>query len=399
MDYKKLAEELEKQILICFSVLKENSTKDPSESLVHFSTYKDDDISIKHIIIFNKEEYKLYYGPIELFLKQNNLMKFFSKEYIEERIKKLYFSLLDDNNLKDELDLLIKEFKKNPEEKEVSTELYNIILEDGIYNLIDCIMEVNNSNSEKIILKSKVKACDKIKYEQLALYNFQISIGFLRLFTNSCPKMKGSTFKVRHLKVDNNFSKCYINLYPPIVISTKYLNGKLKNIILDLTNNKSKFTDQIKHSIFWYNKGLNEETPHERIVAFVTSVECIMKTLEENGEITMKLSERIALFLSPFYKERIEIREDLIKIYKLRSKIIHSGDNLYEEYYSKKIEYYARITLMLFIIERKFFDTLPNFVERLDNLKLSGLDPHEALLKEFNEKLSKEPVRNPDFKE
>lgn len=99
-----------------------------------------------------------------------------------------------------------------------------------------------------------------------------------------------------------------------------------------------------------------------KIVNYVIALESLFNT--DSGEISHKVSERIAFLLSDSSQKRLEIFMNIKKAYSFRSKIVH-GDNLRSDYENLKT---LSITLDMYL--RSLLTQYRDFFDNTDEEKL-----------------------------
>jgi hypothetical protein len=119
--------------------------------------------------------------------------------------------------------------------------------------------------------------------------------------------------------------------------------------------------------------GLEEEYPSAKLLDFVVVLESLLKKKDENTELNRAISERCAILLYDGFEERKKAAEDLKKIYKKRSEVIHTGTSIEEKDVVSLSSAYARAALQKVIkMSKDFGGDFEKFIDYLDDMKLKG---------------------------
>jgi hypothetical protein len=134
-----------------------------------------------------------------------------------------------------------------------------------------------------------------------------------------------------------------------------------------------KISTVVKDCLYWFGLGLEEEYPSAKLLDFVMVLESLLKKKDENTELNRAISERGAILLYDGFEERKKAAEDLKKIYKKRSEVIHTGTSIEEKDVVSLSSAYARAALQKVIkMSKDFGGDFEKFIDYLDDMKLKG---------------------------
>jgi hypothetical protein len=351
--------------------------------------------------VLTQEEWDLFYAPIEFMLSQKNISKNYSEEFIQDKFVKLYHKMLEDESKLDMyIDNLLDLFYKPAQTFFIISELENIrILDDQEYEIIDSTIKIMKQEDlsdkgksfiilgEKMVGKNiiftKVQAGDYDKAEELATYNFIISLSLLRLYFPSFkPTLGGyptqrARFFVGYNEMNGETTISTPSTKDTLLNNNASLDNKLYNLLLDAgigeLKNPNTISKVVKDCLYWFGLGLEEEYPSAKLLDFVVVLESLLKKKDENTELNRAISERGAILLYDGFEERKKAAEDLKKIYKKRSEVIHTGTSIEEKDVVSLSSAYARAALQKVIkMSKDFGGDFEKFIDYLDDMKLKG---------------------------
>lgn len=130
-----------------------------------------------------------------------------------------------------------------------------------------------------------------------------------------------------------------------------------------------------------FNLGIEEPDFENKMIDYLISLEALY--LPERGELTYRLSNRVAALLGTRKKEAEGIRKIVAKAYDLRSGIVHGEKvrpikierkTIQPNDFASKVEEYLRKSIRLFIVLSKTYKRQDRIIEELDkslfNIKL-----------------------------
>ena len=388
-------------------------------------------------------EHRKFVDCSKYLLSVEDVYNKYSEIYIENVLGRLCRELLSGRdgiecNIKDKVNNLIKELKKEPKAYRIFSEIENITIADNEeYRLIDATIKIFSLEDMDSIPKeiqgepkvsellnkpciySDIKAGDRYKAKELASHNFRVSFSFLNLYNPFFkPFLKGqllpeiqsvATTNETEEPLSNTFSKHNKLLRP--VLAQHYYNTCLKPEIKKLENEmpekiNERIIDVVKECLYWFGLGLDEKHPSAKLLNFVTVLDASLKKKGETTDAVRNFYERGALILSDTYKERCKTREKLKEIYNLRSKAVHKAVLIDEKIDKKEFdkegnypdslispvslaESYSREILKKLIGMSKDFDgDLKKFVNHIDNMKMLGKFNDDQMYEENNKRRS-----------
>jgi len=373
-------------------ILKANNNADNREESLFYS---EDNTIVK---IMTNPEMELFNAPIKFIINQKFISENYSEEFIQNRVLELYHKLLvDESKLDEYIDDLVKSVsKKNINNFFVASEIENIrILDEQEYILVDSTIKIlkeedlpfkkgMSSFADSLIGKSaiftRVAAGGIEKAKEKALHNFMISFTLLRLyFPLFKPSLKGGLLSGRQGLILYNEIKGFLTSsvfkIGDLNLDTAYLNrglyDKLKELGIEELRKESTIAKVAKECLYWYGLGLDEKYPSAKLLNFVTVLESVLKRKDEVTELKRAVSERGAILLYDQFEKRKEAVKQLKEIYKIRSKVVHTGTLIRNKDIASLAGEYARRILIELIKQSKDFDgDFYKFINHIDDMKL-----------------------------
>ena len=353
--------------------------------------------------VLTQKEWKLFYAPIEFMLSQKDISKNYSEEFIQDKFVELYHKILEDESKLDiYIENLVNLFLKPVQTFFIISELENIrILDDQEYEIIDSTIKIMKQEDlsdkgksfitlgEKMVGKdiifTKVQAGygDFEKAEELATYNFIISLSLLRLYFPSFkPTLGGyptqrARFFVGYNEINGETTVSTHSTKDTLLNNNASLDNKLYNLLLDAgigeLKNPNTISKVVKDCLYWFGLGLEEEYPSAKLLDFVMVLESLLKRKEENTELNRAISERGAILMYDGFEERKKAAKELKDIYNARSKVIHTGTSIEDKDIVSLSSAYARAALQKIIkMSKDFGGDFEKFIDYLDDMKLKG---------------------------
>lgn len=357
----------------------------------------------------------------------------FSVKYVENEFLKLLHKIRNDCSRADEYigELYINFIDNSNNQWRIIAQLENVrFVEGAVFKLIDCtlkfmkledlinctlkFMKLEDSSSyssttlqQKILgpsysnwvlshcIYTDVKAGDYLKAEELAIDNFNISLNLLRLYFPTLDisikrpmSLSENQEKIAHEIISTNISKNYVHVSRKNDVpkyrnlSSKVYDYLVKNGINSLSNNNQiscefKISDKVKDCLYWYGLALDTSLLSAKLLNYVTILESALK-INENDELTQRIADRCALYLESDFGKRKDICNNVKRIYRLRSTVVHSGSIIGKKPNKKSeqlelIEFadkYARGVLIKLIRENDQRNgDFEKFIQDIDDMK------------------------------
>jgi hypothetical protein len=146
------------------------------------------------------------------------------------------------------------------------------------------------------------------------------------------------------------------------------LSKMLKMSRRDLT----PFEREILLAINWYGMAVDMTDPVLKFLSYAIVLEVLLSKQERDSDrtITDKLAEGVAFLLGEGYENRKQIKQDVKKIYALRSAIIHGGRDFVEDKESRLVEYIALRSIWRLIKKRKAFPSKQALLDWVEKRRL-----------------------------
>ena len=145
------------------------------------------------------------------------------------------------------------------------------------------------------------------------------------------------------------------------------------NNIVEINFSKGKYTF-LGQAIRKFSQAVENDDKQDRILDFMTCLESLYLSNEQ--QISFRLALRIAIILGKTTKQKLAIHEFILKMYNLRSKIIH-GDKIPKiminektidmQSYLHHMEDIARSSIRIFMVLIKDFDTKEKLQKSIDD--------------------------------
>jgi len=138
-----------------------------------------------------------------------------------------------------------------------------------------------------------------------------------------------------------------------------------------LIKNKNEFQKKVYEDLKIYSKHTLKRNPFDKLLYMLIALESILLR-NETEPIQQNLAERIAFAITKTTDERKKIVKPIKKIYSIRSKFIHHGDQTIEE--REELNNFLNITWRMFVTLTQninSFKTKDEFITALEDLKFS----------------------------
>jgi len=338
-------------------------------------------------------------APAKYLLGLKEINEKYSEIYIENIFLDCYNEILsNEKGVNDCVKEVVNKLISNiDEEYLVISELENIeLIDDQEYELIDSVIKTFKKEDipfdlatlglpatgilNKPVIITKVKAKEIEKAKEIALHRFMVSLNLIRLYIPSFkPSIKGSLHSgiqslITYCKTDKSLSADMKRLGDSPIDKAK-ISSELYKRMLDSGIGELRIENSIsrvvKDCLYWYGSGLDESYPAARLIDFVTILESALKKKGEMTELKRAVSERGAILLNDKFEDRKAAFDYLIQIYKLRSKVIHTGAYIDDKDLISKAGGYAR-AILLTLIEKsiEMNGNFDDFINYVDDIKL-----------------------------
>jgi len=367
-----------------------------------------------YIVLLSEEEKSLLYSPIGFLLEQKEISRKYSSKFIEDKLYDLYHEIVtfDDSNLND-FKILIDDSKLDGYIESLINDLFNLqerkfyvvsevenikIRDDQEHKIIDSTIKIMRQENlpyddkkfqqlcknliGKSVIFAKVQACDIYRAKEIALYNFKVSFGLIRLFSPFfMPVLKGSLVEERRSLVCYDERRKTSYKEASLIRNPSFYSASLDNRIysklidagITKLEKDSSISKAIKNGLYWFGLGLDEEYPSAKLVDFAIVLESVLKRECDQTELRKAIAERGAILLFDRFEERKEAVKKLNKIYDVRSRIVHTGITTENGNIISDAEKYAREALKKLIAKSEEFNgDFAKFIESLDDKKLHG---------------------------
>lgn len=144
---------------------------------------------------------------------------------------------------------------------------------------------------------------------------------------------------------------------------------KINKILI--SESKNAFETKLIESITLMSKAAKSYDKSSRIIYVFAAIEGLL-IKDKSEPITQNLAERIAFFLKDNLDERKEVIGTVKKAYELRSKFIHHSGSIDDIGTLRKFVKYVWHTILLIIVDPNIHGSSVEFINKLDEAKLSG---------------------------
>jgi len=169
--------------------------------------------------------------------------------------------------------------------------------------------------------------------------------------------------------------------YMPIVFTTEDIEEMKKLGIFDVSaiierGRRTNFEKTVLAGIRWFAASQRQDTPEIEFVNLATCLENCLTPDDGVSSISASIAEGCAILLADDSEKRLQLRGDVLKIYRIRSKIVHSGKSITREPDISSLEHLRRIAqrLLLVLIKEHLghFETKQDLLTWLTQQKLAS---------------------------
>lgn len=362
-------------------------------------------------IILSHETAKPFNSLCSKILKNNDWDQKFSQKFIESKIGSLICNSYDlpPDGRKESVDKMLKELESYEIEQEVILPVFGLLLHTEIYELGNVSFKnVTDQNYSEIIERINVainstKNTAEEKKHLKDLLNSQLDSAFkvgtlasikliaeplraleraqeecgrsLDLLRFATPYVQenskeigfgliGDVFSGKGLSLsfseDGSLKTSYSNIgsWKPFKFNDKILQKLEKIGIMTLSNlvKKDKITDfekRILSAVFWCAKAQLQTLPEFRLLCLITSLESVLNPRGDRP-IRMGVAEGCALLIGQRLEQRRQLRDFIMKMYDLRSRVSHGG---HPEVFESDLNWLTSITgAIIFELMKKIED-------------------------------------------
>src|SRR5690606_15087535 len=134
----------------------------------------------------------------------------------------------------------------------------------------------------------------------------------------------------------------------------------------------SDMETQILRSIAWFGESKIEHDNAARFLKLTLVLECLLN-LSKYEPVTIALSERIAFILGETLEERLNIVDQVRRLYDIRSQIVHTGSSEVDEVDLLELEYIVSLLITLFLTNADYssIKTKKELSSKIDKIKFS----------------------------
>jgi len=217
-------------------------------------------------------------------------------------------------------------------------------------------IDIKSDSEENAIEKSLIEL-DKILdlYSLFTILNFEILNERLPL---KISQITEPTFE-REISVENDTLKINFD----IDVFTRHLPDCWEII----SNSENKY---IKKAINFLKRARSSTLEENQIINCFIAIETLF-SYNEGTELGFRISNRMAILLANSNSERTRIRLDMKKLYKLRSSIVHGG-NEFHKGSRGSLFLYVRESIFRFLSLSQIYNNHEAILEEIDNAMIDN---------------------------
>ena len=115
---------------------------------------------------------------------------------------------------------------------------------------------------------------------------------------------------------------------------------------------------------------MNDLKASNSFISFITSIESLL--LSENETIRGLLAERVALIVADKYDSRIKYFEQMLRLYKLRSELVHRGLNNIAQGDIHMLSFLLFLVIRKMILISGKINTSAELIDKIKRMKFSA---------------------------
>jgi len=284
-----------------------------------------------------------------------------SEEGLPFKVGNVQFCKFDKRQLSRFTDGL-KAFKGDIEEKKKRDEFADILSKAEINSKIIAIVEKAALDP----LAAKINAIKEIKltidvinfFSDLIPYNIEHN-GFIYLpgeYGNEKINVPIITKEDKpSITISYESAGPYIPFsFPMLLEFDKKHHINFKKISLLLEKQKNDLEIKIISAIQWAGKATTAKNKEEAFLLYAISLESLILPEDDNFELSDRLSTRVAHLIGNNLHNRTEIKDEMKKLYSIRSKIVHSGYYQITDTDLNTIRVYAKNCILRILTKKPF---------------------------------------------
>jgi hypothetical protein len=143
---------------------------------------------------------------------------------------------------------------------------------------------------------------------------------------------------------------------------------------------RTKLEERILSACEWAGRATVSDRKEEAFLFFAVSLEVLLLGSNVESELTHRLATRGAHLLMKDFQGRREVQNDLKRLYRTRSGIVHSGRLMVTEAELGRIRFLAKTALVIVLTQEPYMSMRSNeeFDKWFEDEPLRGTAPHET---------------------
>lgn len=105
--------------------------------------------------------------------------------------------------------------------------------------------------------------------------------------------------------------------------------------------NKQSLAERVGNGLGWMTRGRQALDGAQRVLSFATSLESLLSSSDKGAPVVQTICRHAAVILTNDVEDRLDIFNDLKKLYDLRSAIVHTGSRSVLKHEAESIQDYA----------------------------------------------------------
>lgn len=225
----------------------------------------------------------------------------------------------------------------------------------------------------------RVQAIDKVAAKALALKELIMTINLINFFSDLIPYQKGYIF------LPGNNERITINVpiisrgekpsfsfgwevvgpltalsFQQLLDTDKKQNFGFSRASHLLTKNRNDLEERLFSAIMWAGKATVDRRREESFLLYAISLETLVLLENENGELTYRLSTRVAHLIGKDLASRKNISDNVRYLYGIRSRIVHSGSYQVTDADLSLIGLYTKLCILTILNHEPFVSMTKN---------------------------------------
>lgn len=115
------------------------------------------------------------------------------------------------------------------------------------------------------------------------------------------------------------------------LMSQANIRDLVKRVDRLLQNRKSELEELLLKALRWAGRATVTPLPNEAFMLYAIALECVVLPGGNQGELRHRLSQRIAKTMQSVDSDRLKLQKLMMKLYDVRSKIVHTGHYAVQE--------------------------------------------------------------------